>query len=193
MQEDSPQQPQQQRSYTYPNQLGELSNAVSSLTKLLLESSNTLSVLRRELRGEGLIELEDGRTQWVQVCKPVFVKVNNITEEPMKQKVKIAGEEREIFVPNDEAIEEILSIFSSMGLNKVTPLTNLKEDTILDDLRIFGCKLAACLCLKQKEWGLDKEMLPMTMTKIYTMIQDARYQAREGTVLRALTTTVQRI
>ena len=196
VEEISQQQPQQQvnRNYYYPNQLQELQNTVSSLTKLLLESSNTLAILRRELRGESLFQGDDGQSHWIQLSKPTFVKTESITQRPLRERVKLPdGTEKECYIPNDEAIEEVLSMFSSMGINKITPLTNLKEDIILEDLKIFECKLAGVLCLKQKEWGIDKELLPMLQTKISTMVQDARYQSREGLVLKALQTTVQRV
>jgi hypothetical protein len=182
------------KNYVYPNQLQELQNNISSLTKILLESSSTLSVLRRELRGESLFQSEDGQSHWIQLSKPTFVKTDPLTEKPIKVKMKLPdGTEKDAYVPNDEAIEEILSMFSSMGINTITPMTNLKEDIILEDLKIFECKLAATLCLKQKEWGIDKELLPMLQTKISTKVQDARYQSREGLVLKALQTTVQRV
>jgi len=190
----SQQQPQQSRNYFYPNQMQELANSVSSLTKLLLESSQTLAVLRRELRGESLFQSEDGQSHWVQLSKPTFVKTDPLTQKPFKETVTLPDNTtKECYVPNDEAIEEVLSMFSAMGINKITPLTNLKEDIILEDLKIFECKLAATLCLKQKEWGIDKELLPMLQTKIATMVQDARYQSREGLVLKALQTTVSRV
>ena len=80
-----------------------------------------------------------------------------------------------------------------MGLNQITLLTNIDENTILDDLKEFECKLAALLCLKQKEWGIDKELLPMTQSKIKTLVQDARYQACNGNTIKAIQKTVQRI
>jgi len=194
MAEEVSQQQQQGRNYFYPNQMQELANSVSSLTKLLLESSQTLSVLRRELRGESLFQSEDGQSHWVQLSKPTFVKTEPLTQAPLKENVKLPdGTIKECYIPNDEAIEEVLSMFSAMGINKITPLTNLKEDIILEDLKQFECKLAAVLCLKQKEWGIDKELLPMLQTKISTMVQDARYQSREGLVLKALQTTVSRV
>jgi hypothetical protein len=120
------------------------------------------------------------------------------TEKPIKQKVmykNMEGEpyQKEIYVPNDEAIEEILSILKSMGNNQITPLTNIDEGTILDDLREFECKLAALLCLKQKTWGIDKELLPMVQTKIKTIVQDVRYLCCNGGTIKAIQKTVQRV
>jgi hypothetical protein len=66
------------KKYVYPNQLQELQNNISSLTKILLESSSTLSVLRRELRGESLFQSEDGQSHWIQLSKPTFVKAISI-------------------------------------------------------------------------------------------------------------------
>ena len=186
---------QQQTSYSYPNQLKEAGNALASLTKLLLESGNILSVLRREFRGEALFQFPDGTTTWVQVSKPLFVHIDYKTEKPIRIKSKFPGSEepKEVYLANDEAIEEILQMLKFTGLNQVTPITALSEEIINDDLRLFECKLAAVLCLKQKEWGLDKEMLPMLQQKISTIVQDARYMARQGTVLKALTESVQRV
>jgi len=80
-----------------------------------------------------------------------------------------------------------------LGLNKITSLTNLNEKTILADLKEFECKLASVLMLKQKSWGLDKELLPTTMTKLKTIIQDARYMCCNGSTIKAIQKTVSRI
>ena len=80
-----------------------------------------------------------------------------------------------------------------MGMNKITLLTNIKEGMILDDLKEFECKFASVLTLKQKEWGIDKELLPMIMSKIKTIVQDARYMACEGNTIKAIQKTVQRV
>ena len=80
-----------------------------------------------------------------------------------------------------------------MGLNNITRLTNVDEKTVLADLLEFEAKLAAVLCLKQKAWGIDKELLPTTMTKIKTIVQDARYMCVNGSTLKAIQKTVQRI
>lgn len=185
------------QNYSYPNQIQDQKNQLASLSKILLESANTLSILRREFRGEALMEFADGTSTWVQINKPLFIKLDYKTNQPMMQVIKLKdGEEtieRNIYVPNDEAIEEVLQMLKFMGLNQVTPITKLKEDLILDDLRIFECKLAAVLALKQKKWGIDKELLPTLFTKISTIVQDARYQAREGAILNALITSVQRV
>ena len=179
---------------SYPTQLQEAKESLASLTKLLLESGKTITVLRREFRGEALFQDEEGSSKWIQVSKPTFIKMDNLKEKPIMVFTKMPdGTEKWCYVPNDEAIDEILSMLKSMGINQITPLTNLDENTILDDLREFECKLAGVLNLKQKAWGVDKELLPMLQTKIKTMVQDARYQACKGNILRALTTNVQRV
>jgi len=182
----------------YPNQSSETEKAMASISSLIKENQNLLPVLRREFRGEALQQYEDGSYSYVQVSKPYFVKVEPITEKPVMQKVTYkdgAGKdyEKEIFIPNDEAIEEMLSMLKSMGINQITILTNIDEGTILDDLREFECKLAAILCLKQKSWGIDKSMLPMLQTKIKTIVQDARYLACNGNTIKAIQKTVQRV
>lgn len=97
------------------------------------------------------------------------------------------------YVPNVDAIEELLSQLKCMGINSITPLATIDNDNIMDDLKEFEKKLASLLCLKQIEWGLDKELMPMLMTKIKTIVQDARLVAKEGNLLRALMKSVQRI
>ena len=115
------------------------------------------------------------------------------TNKPIKIIKNYRSGTKEIYVSNDEAIEEVLSMLKFMGLNKITSLTNLDERTILEDLKEFECKLAAVLMLKQKSWGLDKELLPTTMTKIKTIVQDARYMCCNGSTIKAIQKTVQRI
>ena len=182
----------------YPNQIADTKQAMASISSLLKEIQNLLPVLRREFRGEALQQYPDGSFSYVQVSKPYFVKVDKRTEKPLMQEVTYKDSEgkpykKMIYVPNDEAIEEVLSILKSMGNNQITLLTNLSEDTILDDLKEFECKLAALLALKQKSWGIDKELLPMIQCKIKTIVQDARYLACEGHTIKAIQKTVQRV
>ena len=190
----SPSNTSSRQNFSYPNQLQDASQAMASLVKLLLESSKTLSILRREFRGEALYQGEDGSTTWIQISKPMFIKINDETETPLKEEIKLPdGTNKMIYVPNDEAIEEILSMLKFAGLNQITAITNIDEANLLDDLKEFECKLAGVLCLKQKEWGIDKELLPMIQFKVKTIVQDARYMARNGGTLKALQTTVQRV
>jgi len=182
----------------YPNQIMDTRQSLASISSLLKEIQNLLPVLRREFRGEALQQYPDGTYAYVQVSKPYFVKVDKKTGEHMMQEVTYKDSEgnpykKEIYVPNDEAIEEVLSILKSMGNNQITLLTNLSEETILDDLREFECKLAALLALKQKSWGIDKELLPMIQCKIKTIVKDARYLACEGHTIKAIQKTVQRV
>ena len=189
------QQPQysNQGIYSYPDQVAAIQKELNTFINMLKESSNTLITLRRTMKGEALME-NNNKTYWVQLTKPKFVRMDLVTNKPLKQIVKYEGEEpREIYVPNDEAIEEVLSLLSSMGINNTTKLTDLDEATILTDLRLFEKKLAAFLCLKQKEWGIDKEELPLLQLSLGTMVQDARYQAKDGAVLVSLQKTIQEI
>jgi len=183
----------------YPNQvMDSTKQAMASISSLLKEMQNMLPVLRREFRGEALQQYPDGSFSYVQVSKPYFIKINARTEEPLMEEVTYKDGEgkpykKEIYIPNDEAIEEVLSMLKSMGNNQITLLTNLNEDTILDDLKEFECKLAAVLALKQKSWGIDKELLPMLQCKIKTIVQDVRYLACEGSTIKAIQKTVQRV
>ncbi len=195
--EDQTQQGQQQKSAViYPSTNN--NPALASIASLIKETSNLLPLLRREFRGEVLYQYLDGLQTYVQMTKPMFVKLNLSTEKPFKQTIPFKNLDgtmgtKEIFVPNEDAIEEILSILKFMGMNQITMLSNLDENTILDDLKEFECKLAGLLCLKQKEWGIDKELLPMIQSKIKTIVQDARYLACNGSTLKAIQKTVQRV
>ena len=68
----------QTSNYVHPGQLQEAQQAMASLTKLLFEASNTLIALRREFRGEALYQDENGNSTWIQISKPVFVKIDYI-------------------------------------------------------------------------------------------------------------------
>jgi len=183
-----------QRNVSYPDQIRNQAEQIASTVRMLSEIPKSISTLRRVFRGEALYQSEDGSNQWVQVVKPMFILLDKQTRKPIKKIIKsLDGEEKEVFLPNDEAIEEVLSMLSFMGMNQITPLTNLDENTVLDDLKEFECKLAAMLCLKQVEWGLDKPLMPMIQTKIKTIIQDARYLCVNGGTMRALTQQVSRI
>jgi hypothetical protein len=187
-------QVQAPKNLSYPDQLRNQAEQIVSTIKMLAEIPKSISTLRRVFRGEALYQSEDGSNQWVQVVKPMFILLDKQTRQPIKKKIKSPdGEEREVFLPNDEAIEEVLSMLNFMGMNQITPLTNLDENTVLDDLKEFECKLAGMLCLKQVDWGLDKAFMPMIQTKIKTIVQDARYLCVEGGTMKALTQQVSRI
>jgi len=184
----------QQKNFSYPDQLRNQAEQLVSTIKMLSEIPKSISTLRRVFRGEALYQSEDGTNNWVQVVKPSFILLDKETRKPIKKMIKTSdGEEREVFLPNDEAIEEVLSMLYFMGMNQMTVLTNLDENTVLDDLREFECKLAGILCLKQVDWGLDKTLMPMIQTKIKTLIQDARYLCVNGGTMKALTQQVSRI
>ena len=182
------------QNYAYPSQLNEAEKAMASLVKLLYGIGDVLTSLRREFRGEALFQDDNGRATWVQVTKPMFVQYDFKTNKPIKRKEKMPwGEEREIYIANDEAIEEVLSNLKFAGVNQITAIAGIDNDNYMDDLREFECKLAATLALKQKDWGLDKEVMPLLQFKIKTIVQDARSLALDGRTLKALQTTVQRV
>lgn len=183
---------------SYPSQIMGARESMASIASLMKEIQNLLPVLRREFRGEALQQHPDGSYAYIQVSKPYFVKVNPESGKPLKIKVTYKNEEgekylKEVYIANDEAIEEILSILKSMGNNQITPLTNIDEGTILEDLKEFECKLAGLLMLKQKSWGIDKELLPMVQIKIKTIVQDVRYLCCNGGTIKAIQKTVQRV
>lgn len=176
---------------SYANQ--DVGKALASIAGLLREADNLLPILRSEFKGEATIQFDDGSVENVQISKPLFVRIDYKTNKAIKVIKNYRSGTKEIYVVNEEAVEEVLSMLKFMGLNKITTLTNLSEKNILDDLKEFECKLAAVLMLKQKEWGIDKELLPTTMTKIKTIVQDARYMCCNGSTIKAIQKTVQRI
>lgn len=183
---------EQNSSVMYPNQ--EMVKALASIGSLVKEAQAILPLLRREFRGEAFRQYSDGDYEYIQVSKPLFVRYNEEYTKPLMTSVTYKdGTKKEVFVPHDEAIEEVLSMIKFMGVNNITFISNVAEDVILDDLLEFECKLAVLLALKQKRWGIDKEMLPMIQTKIKTVVQDARFMARQGTTIKAIQKTVQRI
>lgn len=189
----------QKGNIVYADQLNNLQNSLHSIAKMLSDIPTTLPNLRRVFRGESLYQSQTGEQTWVQTVKPTFVKIDFKTNLPLKEKVVMPWnssdnkpEVKEVYVPNDEAIEEVLSMLSFMGINSISPITRLTEDIINDDLKEFEMKLAAVIALKQKEWGIDKELFGMYMTKIKTLIQDVRYMALQGKTLDAIQKTVQR-
>lgn len=186
---------QTSKNYSMPNQINDAANSIASLSKILTEVPNMLVSLRRELRGEGLYQDEkNGTNHWIQVTKPVFVVIDFKTRKPVKENITMPwGEEKECYIPNDEAIDELISMLKFIGINNITPLANISEDNYLDDLKEFECKLSAVLMLKQKRWGLDKELLPMYMAKIKTIVQDVRSMCIDGHTIKAIQTTVQRV
>jgi len=184
---------QSQGMFTHPSQLKNIETQdLASLSKLLMQMEDVLGLLRREFRGEALYSDKDGGQMWIQVTKPLFIKKDKHGI-PLKKTIKYGDTEKEIYVVHDEAIDELIMILKFSGINKITPVTTISEAEIIDDLREIECKVAALLCLKQKEWGMDKEMLPIRMAEIKTMIKDARYLAKDGAILKALKTSVSRI
>lgn len=171
----------------------DLQKALASIAGLLREAENLLPILRNEFRGEATMQYDDGSVENVQISKPLFIRINYKTNQPIKIEKKYKSGNKMIYEVNEEAVEEVLSLLKFMGLNNITRLSNLDEKTVLQDLLEFECKLAALLMLKQKEWGIDKELLPTTMTKIKTIVQDARYMCVNGSTLKAIQKTVQRI
>lgn len=185
---------QNSQSVHYPNQSDNAERALASIAGILRESENLLPIIRREFRGEALTQYDNGEVEYIQVSKPLFVKIDEKTKEPLKITRVYKGQEaRAVYIPHDEAIEEILSMLKFMGLNNICRMTNISPANILDDLREFECKLAAVLALKRQSWGLDKAMLPMIMTKIKTIVQDARYMAANGGTIKAIQKTVSRV
>lgn len=169
-------------------------DSLSSISKMLNSISDYPNTLRREFRGEMMFEDDKGNVLWVQGTKPVFIKLDFETGEPLKEKTKMPwGEEKELYVVNDEAIEEVISMLKFAGINQINPVGYNSPDNYLDDLKEFECKLAGLLALKQREWGIDKELLPTTHFKIKTIIQDVRSLSINGNLLKTIQTTTQRI
>lgn len=187
------QDPQKAGTFTFPSQLkDERMQNLASLSNLLLHYEDILSLLRREFRGEALFQDKEGNTMWVQVQKPLFIKKDKFGN-PLKTKIQVGQESREIYLTHDDAINDVVNLLKFTGINRITPITTLNENEVIDDLKEIECKLAALLALKQKEWGIDKELLPIYMVELKTIIKDARYLPVNGTVIKALRTMITRM
>jgi len=172
----------------------ETKKQIASLVEVLTGAHKILQVLRHEFRGEELIQTPQGENIWFQISKPLFVRTNVKTEEPLKEKVKDPyNQEVEIYVPHDEAIEEILSLIKMCGLNQITPLGTTDDKEMNLDLYEFENRLSYLLTLKRKEWGIEKSLRPMVYKKIKQQVQDARTMQKDGRVLKSITQTVKRI
>ena len=194
MQESSPEQSQQagypQGSYQLPSYMADELRDSVQLVKVLTEHDTFLDIIRREMRGEQLYQDESGEASWVQVDKPMFVKLDRHDKPIRKFNDKTKREE---YIANDDAVNEVLSILKNCGLNPITPLTNINEEEIRADLLEMESKVAVLLAVKRKEWGIDKAGYPAAVGKIKILIKDARYRAKDGTVLKALRTITSRI
>lgn len=162
----------------------------AQLIRVLTEHDNFLGLMRQELRGEQMYITEQGKRLWVQVDKPIFVKLDK-EDKPIKVKNKESGNEE--YVCNDDAVNEILSILKSCGLNPISPLTTIDENEIRADLLEMESKVAVLLCIKRRSWGIDKAEYPTLVGKIKILIKDARYRAKDGIALKALRTITSRI
>jgi len=177
--------------YQMPSQVADdLREDSFQIVKVLTEHDGFLQIIRSEMRGEQYWEEDDGNRSWVQVDKPMFVKLDK-NNEPLK--VLNPKTKRKEYLCNDEAINEVISILKSCGLNPITPLTNISKEEIREDLLELECKIAMLLAVNRKKWGLNKAEYPMAVGKLKVMIKDARYRALDGTVLRALRTMTTRM
>ena len=176
--------------YQLPSSIEDLKDSVPQLVKVLTEHDSFLNIIRREMRGEQFFQDESGETSWVQVDKPMFVKLdkNNKPLRRLNEKTKHYD-----YLVNDDAINEVISILKSCGLNPITPMTNISEEEIRADLMEMESKVAVLLAVKRKVWGIDKAEYPAAVGKIKILIKDARYRAKDGTVLKALRTITSRI
>ena len=169
-------------------------DSIESIAKIIKAINNLPITLRRKFRGESLHRDVDGNSTWVQASKPTFVVIDYATDKPKMEMVKMPwGEEEEKYIANDEAIDEVLSMIEFMGVNEINPVGFNTPDNYQDDLKEFECKLAALLAMKQKEWGIDKELLPMLHQKIKTLVQDVRSLSINGKFLKQIATNTQRV
>lgn len=171
----------------YPDEAS-LKKNIDSLIEVLTRSGSLLKELRREFRGEELMQMPSGDNVWVQTSKPLFVRTNMQTEEPLKEKIKLEdGREVEQYIPHDEAIEEILNAINMMGLNQTTPLGTTNDPEMNLDLFEFERRLSILLTANRKKWGIEKALRPIVYKKIKQRVQDARTLQLDGRTLRSLT------
>jgi hypothetical protein len=179
-----------QRGLPQASRANEEEENINLIHVLTTHRQSVLDILRSELRGEQLYQDEAGEKYWVQVEMPKFIKLD-INNKPLLQKHPKTGKIE--YIPNDEAINDIINILKSSGLNSITPLTALDENNIRADLMEIQSKIVVLLAVKRKKWGIDKEKYPVLCSEINTLIQDARYIAKEGMGMKAIRTITSRI
>ncbi len=135
------------------------------LLKVILENEDLISLLEHEFRGE-IFVVTDTEERWIKKYTPI--------------------------INSEEGINEILRILRFMGMNKVSILTNLTDEQINTKLKTFECKLADLFFLKRKEWGMNKETMPMIYELIISIVEDAFYRAKDGNLIKTLRSTFQR-
>lgn len=176
--------------YQPASALRQYDDEAAHLIRVLTEHEIFLNILRQEFRGEQLYQDPSGERYWVQVDKPTFIKLDK-NDLPLKQynpKTKQLE-----YVPNDDAINAVIQVLKSCGLNPIAPLTALDENEIRADLYEMESKLAVLLTNKRKKWGIDKAEYPVVLGNLKVLIKDARYRAKDGIVLKALRTITQRV
>jgi len=177
--------------YQMPAQVTQdLTDNAFQIVKVLTEHNDFLTVFKRELRGEQLFEDDKGTKMWIQVDKPMFIKLDK-NDAPIMIKDSIS--KKNVYVCNDEAVNEVCNILKMCGLNQIAPLTNITAEEIREDLLEMECKIAMLLAVNRKKWGLYKSGYPIAVGKLKVLIKDARYRAKDGTVLRALRTMTTRM
>ena len=160
------------------------------LIRVLTDHEDILDILKNQMRGEIAYQDKDGEKYMIQVDKPMFVMLDELNKPVIRINPKTNKKE---FVPNDEAINEMISILKLCGLNPVAPMTSIDENEIRADLLEMESKLAVLLTIKRKSWGIDKAQYPVIVGKMKVLLKDARYRSKDGIVLKALRTITSRI
>lgn len=177
-------------SYQPPSTVNQEVDQGKELIKVLTDHEPFLNVLKQELRGEQLYQDENGEKSWVQIDKPMFVKLDK-NNKPLK--IFNKKSKREEYICNDDAVNEVINILKSSGLNPIAPLTSLSDEEIRADLMEMESKIAVLLAVKRKEWGLGKAEYPVAVGKIKLLIKDARMRAVNGLVIKAIRTMTTRL
>jgi hypothetical protein len=160
------------------------------LIRVLTDHEDILDILKNQMRGELAYQDKEGERYMIQVDKPMFVLLDQNNKPLVRNNPKTGKPE---FCPNDEAINEMISILKMCGLNPVAPMTTIDENEIRADLLEMESKLAVLLTVKRKEWGLSAAQYPIIVGKMKVLIKDARYRSKDGIVLKALRTITSRI
>lgn len=160
------------------------------LVKVLTDHEDTLDILKMQMRGEIVYQDKEGQRFYKQIDKPAFVILDELNKP-----VKVYNEQFKQwdYIPNDEAINEVVSILKFIGMNPVAPMTTIDENEIRADLMEMESKITVLLTINRKKWGIDKSMFPVIIGKLKVLIKDARYRSKDGTVIKALRTITSRI
>lgn len=121
--------------------------------------------------------------------------ITEYIEHQLKGEEKKKGEWIQTKTPwaNDEGVNKIMSILSSVGLNKNITLGNLTHEEIYDRCRIIWQKLAYMMCVNYHLYGIDKSNRSMLIQLVIQQVHSSLSRSEMGREAKQLSTTTQHV